>query len=102
VYVYLLGMYLGDGCLSALPRDVFRLRIVLDRRYPGIIDECRAAIAAVHPGAPVHCQKRRDCRADEVSGYWKAWPVLFPQHGPGMKHHRVIALEPWQDALVAR
>jgi Helix-turn-helix domain len=26
-YVYLLGMYLGDGCLSAHPRGVYKLRI---------------------------------------------------------------------------
>jgi Homeodomain-like domain len=100
VYVYLLGLYLGDGCLSALHRGVFRLRIVLDRRYPGIIEECRAAIAAVRPGAPVHVQHRRDSRADEVSAYWKAWPVLFPQHGAGRKHHRPIVLADWQEALV--
>ncbi len=30
----------------------------------------------------------------------KHWPCLFPQHGPGKKHHRRIALEPWQQALV--
>jgi hypothetical protein len=33
-YVYLLGVYLGDGCLSAHPRGVFKLRISLDARYP--------------------------------------------------------------------
>jgi hypothetical protein len=27
-------MYLGDGCLSAHPRGVFKLRISLDARYP--------------------------------------------------------------------
>src|SRR5687767_8220379 len=36
-YTYLLGLYLGDGCISSHPRGVFRLRIVLDLRYPGII-----------------------------------------------------------------
>ncbi|WP_264013329.1 hypothetical protein [[Mycobacterium] manitobense] len=30
----------------------------------------------------------------------KHWPCLLPQHGPGRKHHRRIALEPWQQALV--
>ena len=24
------------------------------------------------------------------------WPCLFPQHGPGLKHHRRIILETWQ------
>ncbi len=32
--------------------------------------------------------------------YSKHWPCLFPQHGPGKKHDRRIALEPWQQALV--
>jgi hypothetical protein len=25
-YAYLLGLYLGDGCISACPRDVFKMR----------------------------------------------------------------------------
>jgi hypothetical protein len=36
----------------------------------------------------------------EVSKYSKHWPCLLPQHGPGRKHNRVIALEPWQQTLV--
>jgi hypothetical protein len=32
--------------------------------------------------------------------YSKHWPCLLPQHGPGPKHKRPIALEPWQHALV--
>jgi hypothetical protein len=36
----------------------------------------------------------------EVGLYSKHWPCLFPQHGPGRKHLRRIALEPWQEALV--
>src|SRR5918992_4863015 len=39
-YYYLLGVYLGDGCISAGRRDVYRLRINLDLAYPGIVDEC--------------------------------------------------------------
>ena len=39
-YAYLLGMYLGDGCISRCPRDVWRLRITLDAAYPGIVAEC--------------------------------------------------------------
>ena len=36
-YAYLLGLYLGDGMLTLAPRQVWRIRIVLDRRYPLII-----------------------------------------------------------------
>jgi hypothetical protein len=35
-----------------------------------------------------------------ITSYWKAWPCLFPQHGPGKKHQRPIVLEPWQRDLV--
>lgn len=52
-YAYLLGLYLGDGCLSEHPRAVYKLRIVLDRKYPAIIEECAAAIAAVAPRVSV-------------------------------------------------
>ena len=102
VYAYLLGLYLGDGCLTAHPRGVFNLRIFMDERYTAIIDECRAAIRAVRPGARVSVQPKRGCRAVEIGSYWKAWPILFPQHGPGRKHHRPIVLEPWQEELVDR
>ena len=46
-YVYLLGLYLGDGMITQAPRRVFRLRIVLDQKYPGIIDRCAEAMKDV-------------------------------------------------------
>jgi hypothetical protein len=100
VYVYLLGMYLGDGCLSAHRREVFKLRISLDARYPGIVEECRDAIRAVLPSSRVN-------RVDngtwfELYSYSKSWPCLFPQHGAGKKHERPIVLSPWQCVLVSQ
>lgn len=38
----------------------------------------------------------------EVCHYSNHWPCLLPQHGPGRKHHRKIALEPWQQEIVDR
>ncbi|WP_235530038.1 hypothetical protein [Nocardioides sp. Root151] len=35
-----------------------------------------------------------------VQAGWKHWLCLFPQHGPGRKHERSIALEPWQREIV--
>ena len=100
-YVYLLGLYFGDGCISASPRDVFKLRIVLDSKYPGIIAEAQGAIGEVMPSNKVTVQVRpRNCV--EVYSYSKAWPCLIPQHGPGKKHHRFIALQVWQCRLVER
>jgi hypothetical protein len=100
-YAYLLGLYLGDGCVSPHHRGVYKLRVFLDTRYPGIISECRAAMSAVLP----------ECRATgivanqgcvEVYSFWKGWGCLFPQRGSGMKHTRSIVLAQWQQALVDR
>ncbi|MFN8044412.1 MAG: LAGLIDADG family homing endonuclease [Mycobacterium sp.] len=97
-YCYLLGLYLGDGCISRMGR-VWRLRISLDKKYPGIIDACRNAIDAVMSGQRSSVQPlRKGCVV--VSLYSKHWPCLFPQHGPGKKHNRPIRLEPWQQELV--
>lgn len=99
-YAYLLGMYLGDGCISRGPRDVFRLRIALDKKYPLIVRECAAAMQAVLPWNQVHCQPTPKNYV-EVHAYSKSWPCLFPQHGPGKKHERKIELVDWQKDLVA-
>ena len=98
-YVHLLGLYLGDGCLSAHPKGVFRLRISLDARYPQIASECRDAIEAVLPRSRVNRVDRRTWW--EMYSYSKSWPCLFPQHGPGRKHERRILLLPWQWRLVS-
>jgi hypothetical protein len=97
-YCYLLGLYLGDGCISRMNR-VWKLRISLDKRYPGIIDGCRSAINAVMPGQDASIDwQPQGCAV--VGLYSKHWPCLFPQHGPGKKHLRPITLEPWQQQLV--
>ena len=96
-YCYLLGMYLGDGCISRAGR-VWHLRITLDKKYPSIIARCRLAIDMLMPGQRAGIVNRVGCV--DVSHYSKHWTCLFPQHGPGTKHMRRIALEPWQQALV--
>jgi hypothetical protein len=97
-YAYLLGLYLGDGCLSAHPRGVHKLRLSLDAAYPGIIDEAGAAIRASLKRVVIGRVSRGTWV--EVYAYSKAWPCVFPQHGPGRKHMRRIVLEQWQVDLV--
>jgi hypothetical protein len=92
-------MYLGDGCISR-SRQVWRLRIFLDTKYPGIIGRCCEAINTLMPGQRAATLKRRRMNCVEVSLCSKHWPCLFPQHGPGIKHTRPIQLAPWQEALV--
>jgi hypothetical protein len=75
-YVYLLGLYLGDGCISAHPRRVNRLRIVLDVKYPGIITSGADAMNQVRPGPVLTSRRPQNCV--EVSPYWKCWPCMFP------------------------
>ncbi len=97
-YCYVLGIYLGDGCISRTGR-VWKLRITLDDKYPGIIDRCREAIDILMPGQRA-ATLRRSNNCTEVWLYSKHWPCLLPQHGPGKKHLRPIRLEPWQELLV--
>jgi hypothetical protein len=101
-YAYLLGLYLGDGCISQHPRGVHRLRITLDLRYQGIIAACRVAMAEVMPGSRASVYERLGAGYAEVGSYSKHWPCLFPQHGAGPKHERRIALADWQREICDR
>lgn len=100
-YVYLLGLYLGDGSIATHPRNVYKLRITLDTKYPKIIGSTVAAMRGVRQGH-VWVQRRRGHNYVDVCSYWKARPCLFPQHGPGKKLDRRIELVGWQRPLVDR
>ncbi len=97
-YAYLLGLYLGDGHIAHGRRGVFRLDIACCDDWPGLIDAAAEAIGAVLPENTVGFRKRTGCTVVLTTS--KHLPCLFPQHGPGMKHTRIIALEPWQDEVV--
>ncbi len=99
--MYLLGLYLGDGYLAAHPRGVYKLRLTLDAAYPCIIFEAAAAMNHVLPMSKVNTRLRPSGDV-EVYSYSKSWPCFFPQHGPGKKHLRGIALADWQEQLVQR
>jgi hypothetical protein len=101
-YSYLLGLYLGDGHLASHRRGVFRLVIVMDRKYPRLIAECEAAMSLVVPSNRVAVRPRVRERAVDVGAYSRHWPCLFPQHGPGRKHDRRIALADWQRSITDR
>jgi hypothetical protein len=101
-YVYLLGMYLGDGYIVRGAKRVFRLIVAMDGLYPRLIAECVDAIATLTPGARPYVQSRKNTRCVWVVKAWKHWPCVFPQHGPGPKHTRPIVLAAWQERLVRR
>lgn len=108
-YVYLLGLYLGDGCISEHRRGVYRVRIFLDARYPEIVDAGEAAIRSVLPANRINRAPRSGGYAAssegsniELSAYSRSLPCLFPQHGPGRKHERPVVLAGWQRGLIER
>ena len=98
-YAYLLGLYLGDGYICRTGRS-YRLRIAMDSRYPGIIEEARRAVEAVLRPNKGSVQYFSDKNMVEVHGYSNSLPTLFPQHGVGPKHRRPIRLETWQERIV--
>lgn len=98
-FAYLLGVYLGDGCLYRHTRGTWALRVTLDQAYPHIVVEVCDAIEAVRGRRPGVVEHRKE-RAVTVSSYWKAWACHFPQHGPGRKHHRRLELATWQQEVV--
>ena len=65
--------------------------------YPGIVGEVEAAMAAVAQRKVGHAGKDGYVN---VMVHGNHLPCLFPQHGPGRKHRRLIALEDWQEEIV--
>jgi hypothetical protein len=101
-YCYLLGMYLGDGCIWVNRRGSASLAITLDSAYPGIVAETRNALSVVWPGMNASCVLRKDGRVTILKAYHPVLPMAFPQHGRGRKHLRPIRLVDWQLELTHR
>jgi hypothetical protein len=100
-YSYLLGLYLGDGCISVAgdrAKGVWKLRIMCADSWPGLIQECAHAMRAIRPDNKVMMIQCQGCT--EVLSCSRHWPCLFPQHGPGKKHLRRIELAEWQQVIV--
>ncbi|MFF3275047.1 helix-turn-helix domain-containing protein [Streptomyces chrestomyceticus] len=98
-YSYLLALYLGDGHIIQHSRHrVPSLMVACDDAWPGLMDECEAAMRAVFPDNSVCRVRRTGCH--NVKVYSKHLWCLFPQHGAGKKHERPIILEPWQQRIV--
>jgi hypothetical protein len=98
-YSYLLAIYLGDGNLCHQKARSYSLRVALDSKYPEIVAEVAGAVERIRGRPPWTGQDPRSHVVRMVS-YWRQWPCLFPQHGPGRKHSRPIVLSGWQKAIV--
>ena len=98
-YAYLLGTYLGDGCIDLMKNGrSFRLRIAQDKRYTGLIQKCIDTINIVLPTNKVIIVNSVGCVMITVNSTQLV--KLFPQHGKGVKHNRKITFEGWQQAII--
>lgn len=99
-YAYLLGLYLGDGHVSAARRGVYRLRIYVDARHPRLAQRVVETMRLVLPDSRAGLIAHRADHMLVASQYAKCWPCLLPQHGAGVKHERPIRLTGWQESIV--
>ncbi|MET7596161.1 helix-turn-helix domain-containing protein [Streptomyces sp. NPDC005481] len=96
-YAYLLGLYLGDGHIIS-KRKQHHLSVFCNARQTGLIAAAEDAMRRVMARPSVARRQRSGCV--EVKSFTSHWPCLFPQHGPGKKHERVIVLQDWQREIV--
>jgi hypothetical protein len=99
-YAYVLGIYLGDGCLGCPKRGNPHIQITLDAIYPGIVEECVHAPERLVAGLDVRVWRDQRHRRVTVHATYVYWTDLLPQHGPGRKHERLIELREWQKVLI--
>ena len=101
-YSYVLGLYLGDGCLYRAGRSkIYTLDLACDLRYPMIAREAAQALRRVF-NAPVRSSFPNDAACVHLKISHAGLVGAFPQHGPGRKHTRKIELVEWQRVLTHR
>jgi hypothetical protein len=90
-YAYLLGLYLGDGHITHVPRS-YVLWVACSDAWPGLIEKARQAASLVMPSSKVFCSSQKGAAPTSTAS--PSTGRVFPQHGPGRKHERAIELEP--------
>jgi hypothetical protein len=96
-YAELFGWYLGDGHITRHPRGFYGLHVFNDTRYATLNAHILELMGRVKPGGSPY-QRLTSCTI--TTCWWKHWPCLFPQHGPGYKHTRQLEMAGWQRAIV--
>lgn len=99
-YAFVLGEYLGDGCVRLFRGGtMFRLGIYNDKKYEGLNQLIENRMQRVLPLNKV-TRSSHGLNCWEIYVYSRSIPQLFPQMGPGRKHARKIELLPWQLEIV--
>lgn len=98
-YAFILGFYLGDGCISNVRRTK-KLRLFNDKRYECINKYIEQCISIIFPS--------NKCGRVDNGGCWEIYVYnnnlihYFPQHGKGKKHERLILLSDWQKEIIEK
>jgi hypothetical protein len=96
-YAELFGWYLGDGHISSHKSGYYGLHVCNDTQYVQLNAHILELMRKVKPGGS---PSTRQTGCTIVTCWWKHWPCLFPQHGPGRKHERALEMTEWQWAIV--
>ena len=104
-YSFILGMYLGDGCISPMGRTKC-LQIALDNKYPNLIELVRSNLKLIFNREPSVYDRSVDRGQKYISNsiHMKIYSInlgiLFPHEGSGSKHLRKIELTEWQKRII--
>lgn len=100
-YAFILGVYLGDGCISKTHKlNVYRLRIALDQKYKNLNQEIIDELQKIFPNNKIALNNTPNTNGCVISVYSSNLLSLFPQHDLGLKHDRPIVLEEWQKEII--
>lgn len=100
-YAYILGFYLGDGCLGQPNKTGrgFVLQITNQADFLDMNTRIVAALECLFPTKRVTFYKRLNSNAIDIKLCAMDLNILFP-HGKGTKHTRKIVLERWQKDII--
>jgi len=99
-YSYILGLYLGDGYINECKRT-FRIRVFLDKKFSKLNEMVNSNFKKIFPNNSVCMVEQKDTNGIYFSVYNNELPIVFPQHGLGKKHDRIIKLIKWQKDILA-
>lgn len=97
-YSYILGFYLGDGCLGHV-KNSFTLMIVNQSDRHETNQRIAENIKIIFPTKNVMVRKRKEANCAVISMTSLRLDEMFP-HGKGSKHTRKIVLRDWQKEIV--
>lgn len=100
-YSYILGLYLGDGCIYSMPRTKI-ITFTLDKKYPKLNEYTVEVLGRFFNKKPLICDRSKQNRGNaiDIKICSSKLDLIFPQHGRGVKHRRSITLSDWQINLI--